>query len=156
MKIMLKVIIVISLFLNSCATSYKNVGHVIEKEELDMVKKGVTSKTEVEELLGSYSFESKIGGDFWYYVSEKMSYFAFMPPKIVERNVVGIAFNSSGVVSELQTFTIADGHNIKYSKDEIISHGTSNNLVNHFMRNLGKFNRPGAKSSPINKPKGID
>jgi outer membrane protein assembly factor BamE (lipoprotein component of BamABCDE complex) len=129
-------------------------GHIHEAEAVKAIKIGVTSKDEVQKLLGSPSSESSFGLMTWYYISGVKNVRSLLKPEITEQNVTEIAFDGSGVVSSIKEYTLADGKKIDIAKRVTATEGQQLGFFEQIMGNLGRFNKEGS-GSPRRKTPGV-
>ena len=83
-------------------------GIVVTESTLSAIRPG-TPQAQVIDALGTPSTESTLGGEAYYYVSQTTSRpVAFMPPHIVDRNVLAVYF-ANGRVSRVANYSLKDG-----------------------------------------------
>src|SRR3546814_9029860 len=80
--------------LAACTPTLTVHGQVPEPEKLQAIEPGVTSRSEVEQALGTPSTRSMFEDDVWYYMSEKTETVAFFHPELIERKIVAIQFDA--------------------------------------------------------------
>jgi outer membrane protein assembly factor BamE (lipoprotein component of BamABCDE complex) len=127
------------LVLASCVNSVHQ-GHLKEDEVLSGIKPGMTTKEQVENLLGSPSSESTFGPKTWYYVSDIRENRSILPPKVVEQHVAEIAFDANGVVTSLKQYSLADGKNVQIATNSTPTEGQKLGFFEQVLGNLGRFN----------------
>lgn len=135
-------LIIIGLFLcagSACAPIIDNRGNFPEENRLKEVIPGKTSSVEVERLLGSPSSRSLFGEETWYYVASKQQRFAFYKTKELERNVLAIVFDESGLVSSMNFYDFDDAVKVDLAKRETKTYGHSISLWEQLLGNLGRF-----------------
>ena len=94
--------------LGGCLTKTTNRGHVIPSNTLEQIQTG-SSREQVQLVLGTPSTTSTIGGEAFYYISQREEQTAFLAPDIVEQRVVAIYFDEEGRVSNLGDYGLKDG-----------------------------------------------
>ncbi len=101
----------------SACTGYDGVvthGAVIDNRKAEQVKPGMAAP-QVMQLMGTPSTTSTIGGDAWYYVSQRTERsLAFMPQKITDQRVVAIYFDKDRKVSRVADYGLEDGTPIDF------------------------------------------
>lgn len=106
----------IALTLSGCI-GYEGVinrGAVIDQRKLAGVKPGMAAP-QVMQALGTPSTTSTVGGDAWYYVSQRVERsLAFMPPQITDQHVLAIYFDKSKKVARVADYGIEDGKPIDF------------------------------------------
>ena len=90
-------------------------GYQVDEQTLNKVSVGKTSKPEALSLLGTPSTTSTIGGDAWYYVSQRTERsLAFMPQKITDQRVVAIYFDKDRKVTRVADYGLEDGKPVDF------------------------------------------
>lgn len=91
-----------------------NRGAVIDSRKLAQVKTGMLAP-QVMQALGTPSTTSTIGGDAWYYVSQRLERSAaFLSPNVVDQHVLAIYFDKSRKVTRIADYGIEDGKPIDF------------------------------------------
>ena len=129
------------LLLLACATTVPH-GHLKEDEALSSIKVGTTTQAEVTKALGSPSSQSTFGPPTWYYISSIQEQRSILPPKKLDQHVVEIAFDSSGVVTELKQYALSDSKNIEVATATTPTEGQKLGFFEQMIDNLGRFNKP--------------
>jgi outer membrane protein assembly factor BamE (lipoprotein component of BamABCDE complex) len=140
----------------ACATTV-NRGHLKEDESLTSIKTGVTTRDDVQKLLGSPSSESSFGPPTWYYVSSIHQTRSVLPVKVLDQHVVEITFDSGGVVQKMREYTLADGKEVEIASDYTATEGQKLGFFEQILANLGRFNNAsgGASNSHTHGDAGI-
>jgi outer membrane protein assembly factor BamE (lipoprotein component of BamABCDE complex) len=101
----------------SACTGYDGVinhGAVIDSRKVEQVKPGMAAP-QVMQLMGTPSTTSTIGGDAWYYVSQRTERsLAFMPQTITDQRVVAIYFDKSRKVERIADYGLEDGKPVDF------------------------------------------
>ncbi|AXS40269.1 outer membrane protein assembly factor BamE [Breoghania sp. L-A4] len=100
--------LVLGVALGGCLTKTMNRGHVIPPDTLTQIQVG-SSREQVQLVLGTPSTTSTIGGEAYYYISQREEQTAFLAPDIVEQRVVAIYFDDEGRVANLGDYGLKDG-----------------------------------------------
>jgi len=128
----------INVFLLSCSQNTQNHGHIPPSSELKMIEVGVDTKKSVEELIGRPSTTGVLQNKSWYYVGNTMQHYSWREVKEIKRVVVAIRFSQSGVVENIEKFSLTDGQDIKISS-RITGRTVKDNTF--LMQLLGSFGR---------------
>ena len=84
-------------------------GYVVDERALSQVKTG-SSAEQVLIVMGTPSTTSTVGGDAWYYISQKTEQtVAFSKPAITEQKVLAIYFNKARKVERVANYGLEDG-----------------------------------------------
>lgn len=126
------------LVLAACSATYRNHGYIPPDEELAMVQVGRTTQSELDSLIGRPSAQGVLSGSTWYYVGSRWRYFGAEQPKEIDRRVVAIDFNESGVVTNVTTFGAEQGRVVELST-RVTDSGVQNlGLIRQLMGNVGR------------------
>ncbi|ATQ67094.1 MULTISPECIES: outer membrane protein assembly factor BamE [Methylosinus] len=86
-----------------------NRGAVIEERKVAQVKVGMPAP-QVLALLGTPSTTSTVGGDAWYYVSQRLErQLAFMPQEVADQHILAVYFDKSKNVQRTADYGLQDG-----------------------------------------------
>ncbi len=106
-----------------------NRGAVYEERKVAQVKPGMAAP-QVLATLGTPSTTSTIGGEAWYYVSQRSERsLAFMPENIVDQHVLAVYFDKTKKVQRLADYGMEDGKVIDFQTRATPSAGSETNLV---------------------------
>ncbi|HTO79636.1 MAG TPA: outer membrane protein assembly factor BamE [Methylocystis sp.] len=106
-----------------------NRGAVYEARKVEQVKPGMPAQ-QVLSTLGTPSTTSTIGGEAWYYVSQRSERsLAFMPEQIVDQHVLAVYFDKAKKVQRLADYSLQDGKVIDFQTRATPSAGSETNLV---------------------------
>jgi outer membrane protein assembly factor BamE (lipoprotein component of BamABCDE complex) len=115
-------IILLSIFFvivtSSCVSRLDKHGFMFEFSDHEMLQEGVTTKERVLKMMGSPTLISDLDQDeAWIYFSEDLKGFLFFKPKIVERNILVIRFESD-TIKELKKLSLNDeAKNLQFTAD---------------------------------------
>jgi outer membrane protein assembly factor BamE (lipoprotein component of BamABCDE complex) len=91
-----------------------NRGAIVDQRKAEQVKPGMAAP-QVMQLLGTPSTTSTIGGDAWYYVSQRIERsLAFMPQNITDQRVLAVYFDKSRKVTRVADYGMEDGKPIDF------------------------------------------
>ena len=102
------------------------------------LKVGEDTKSTVLERLGSPSTVSTFDPNLWFYMSQSLSHKAFFKPKVVEREVVAVAFDEGEKVKTINTYTLADGRVIAFNGRETPTRGRELTIIEQLLGNVGR------------------
>ena len=84
-------------------------GYVLDQRALDQVKVGASAE-QVLTVLGTPSTTSTVGGDAWYYITQKTERtVVFMNPTVVDQRVVAVYFSPAKRVTRIANYGLQDG-----------------------------------------------
>lgn len=91
-----------------------NRGAIVDSRKAMQVKPGMAAP-QVMQLLGTPSTTSTIGGDAWYYVSQRLERsLAFMPQTITDQHVLAVYFDKSRKVTRIADYGMEDGKPVDF------------------------------------------
>jgi outer membrane protein assembly factor BamE (lipoprotein component of BamABCDE complex) len=93
----------------SCAPTVRVHGYVPSQAEVARIRPGVDTAATVEEVWGRPSSSGVISDSAWYYVQSTIENFTYNPPRVVDRTVLAVNFNSAGVVEDVARYGLEDG-----------------------------------------------
>lgn len=123
-------------------TDYR--GYLPRAEEIEKVQVGM-SKAEVLALLGSPSTTATIDtlGESFYYISSVVETTAFLPPEVVDREILAVRFDGEARVNGFGHYGLEDGKIINFTDRETPTRGKELNVLQQLFNNVGRFD-PGA------------
>ncbi len=128
-----------AIFLAGCYNSLQVRGNIPDEEVVSEIQPGVHGREDIVEMLGSPSTISTFQDTTWYYVGQKTEQFAFLDPEVVERTVLVISFDETGLVGETKTYTLADGREIDPVGRETPTEGRDLTILQQLFGNIGRF-----------------
>lgn len=145
---------VLLVMLCGCVATTTSRGYNSDKLQLseDAIKPGLANVNTVRNVLGSPSATSSFGDPTWYYISSKTKTVAFLKPKVVEQNVIAVAFDDKGTVKSVHKYDRDDMREFALRKDYTNTEGHDLTVLQQLLGNVGRFNpaeggMPGAPST---------
>ena len=106
-----------------------NRGAVVDQRKMAQVKPGMPAP-QVLTTLGTPSTTSTIGGDAWYYVSQRTErQLAFMNPRITDQHVLAIYFDREKKIQRIADYGLEDGKVINFQSRSTPTVGSDANFV---------------------------
>lgn len=116
-----------------------NRGAVLDARSTSQLKPGMTAQ-QVMSTLGTPSTTSTVGGDAWYYVSQRIERtFAFMPQSITEQRVYAVYFDKSKKVQRVADYGMEDGKPIDFITRTTPTAGPEYHLLQGMLSKVGSF-----------------
>jgi len=155
MKLKHYVILIAALAAASCSPRVDTRGHVGTANWKDSVRVGATTRDDILANFGSPSAQSSFGEETWYYISARKETTAFFAPETVDQQVVRIAFDASGTVSQLEVFDQSASQEFDLATRVTPTEGHTMNALEQMLGNIGRFNRGGdSGAAPGRRPGG--
>jgi len=130
-----------ALMLSACTSQYATRGNLPSEDRLAEVVPGEVHARDVAEILGTPSTFSTFGGESWYYISERVEYYAFLEPKILDRTVIQVQFSKNGMVEKVRERDNAKIRNMKFVERTTPTAGNEITFFEQIFGNLGQFNK---------------
>lgn len=129
--------------LTACSPQYMNHGYIPPTEDLDQIVVGVDTRASVEETIGTPSTAGVVNDSGFYYVRSRQRTIGALAPKVVERQVLAISFDSAGVVSNVERFGLERGQVVPLARRVTTSGVGNTGFLRQLLGNLGRFNPAG-------------
>ena len=123
----------------ACGSRIDTRGNLPDPERLVEVVPGEISRDEVFEILGSPTNITTFGNETWYYISERTETIAFLAPEVVERQVVILRFDKTGILSEIDTMGVEAGREVKHVERTTPTHGNKLTVLEQIVGNFQRF-----------------
>lgn len=131
---------VAAIALSACAAEVRNRGNLVEDRRLEQIQVGTSTAGDVIRAFGSPTSVATFDDGIWYYIGQRVEYFSFFEPDILERRVVRIQFDTtSGVVTDLQVRTLEDGVEFAFEESETPTLGRQMGVLEQLFGNFGQF-----------------
>jgi outer membrane protein assembly factor BamE (lipoprotein component of BamABCDE complex) len=116
-----------------------NRGYLIDSASLEQIRAGASAE-QVLVVLGTPSTTSTVGGDAWYYISQKTSKtFAFQDPTVVEQRILAVYFDNRKKVTRIANYGLEDGKVIDFISRTTPTGGNEQSFLTNAFKNLLRF-----------------
>lgn len=132
-------VLLLSFAVSACSATYRNYGYVPPQEDLDQIAVGIDTRASVEETLGSGGASSVLEDNALYFVRSRVRSFAMFEPEVIERDVVAVSFDQSGVVENVETFGLERGQVVQFSRRVTDSSVAGKSFFQQLFGNIGGF-----------------
>ncbi|UPY37938.1 outer membrane protein assembly factor BamE [Sediminicoccus sp. KRV36] len=134
-------------------TPIVNRGHAVSDEQIAQLTPGVTSRADVQALLGSPSHAGTFSDENWYYISGVTQQRPARTMALRSQRVVVVAFNPAGTVAEVRQLNQDDMPRVNFVSRETPSPGTERSLLQALFGNVGRVGpAPGGSTLPSGGP----
>lgn len=114
-------------------------GYVIDPKAQEQVRIGASAE-QVLVVMGTPSTTSTVGGDAWYYISQKTERSAaFMQPKVTDQRVFAVYFDRGKRVQRIANYGIEDGRLIDFVTRTTPTAGPESSFLRHMFTGLLRF-----------------
>ena len=128
--------------LAACGNTVQVRGNTPDPEDVAGIQPGVHSRQDIVDLLGSPSTVSTFEDRKWYYIGQKTQVVAFMKPEVLDRNVLVVTFDDTGVVEGTQHYDMADAQQVEPVERETPTEGRDLTFLQQLFGNIGRFSSP--------------
>lgn len=115
-----------------------NRGHAVTEEQFQQINAGVSTRADVQALLGSPSHSGTFTDDNWYYISSVTRIRPGQSLSVRDRRVVVVNFDGGGTVREVRQLGEADMRNVAFVSRETPTPGTEQTLLQALFGNVGR------------------
>ena len=129
----------VTVSLTACAATFTNHGYIPPQEDLDLLVVGVDTKSSVEDSVGSPSSGGVLNDGGYYYVRSRIRSFGPTAPKVVERQVLAISFDTAGVVTNIERFGLEDGNVVPIARRVTESAVSNKTFLRQLLGNIGRI-----------------
>lgn len=113
-----------------------NRGAIIEERKVAQVKVGMPAP-QVLALLGTPSTTSTIGGDAWYYFSQRIERrLAFMQPEVADQHILAVYFDKAKRVQRIADYGLQDGKVVDFLTRTTPTAGAEFNFIRNMLAKL--------------------
>jgi outer membrane protein assembly factor BamE (lipoprotein component of BamABCDE complex) len=120
-------------------------GHAVSEEQIGQLTPGVSSRTDVEALLGSPSASGTFDSSEWYYISAITRQRPGRNLGVADQSVVVVRFDAGGTVREIRRLGPEDGRDIQMVSRVTPSPGTERSVLQQLFGNIGRVGVPGTQ-----------
>jgi outer membrane protein assembly factor BamE (lipoprotein component of BamABCDE complex) len=114
-------------------------GYVVDAYTLGQLKPGTPAQTVLSEL-GTPSTTSTVGGDAWYYISQKVTRtMAFSAPEVTDQHIVAVYFDKDKKVQRVANYGLEDGRVIDMVTRTTPTGGAEQGFLKNLFRSLFRF-----------------
>lgn len=125
--------------LAACSPQLTTHGNMVDPDTLAKVEPGRTDQATVLSLMGSPSARGSFGEPTWYYIGQITERQAFYRPETINRKVVYIDFDDTGLVKTIGSLNLEDGKKIAFVSRETPTAGQRVTLIKQLIGNIGRF-----------------
>ena len=122
-----------------CSPSIETRGFNAENVQVNQIKPGIQSKSQVQAILGSPSTIPSFDQNTWYYVSKKTSTTSFFTPEVLDQQVTVINFDKAGIVSNIKTYKGEEAKHIKPVERKTETAGYETGVFREVFSNFGRM-----------------
>lgn len=123
----------------ACTPLIKNHGYIPEEEDLARIVVGQDTRESVTSIVGPPTSGGVLNGSGFYYVQSKFRTLGAFAPQEIEREVVAISFNDTGVVTNIERFGLENGQVVALSRRVTDTGVQDSTFIRQLLSSLGQF-----------------
>jgi outer membrane protein assembly factor BamE (lipoprotein component of BamABCDE complex) len=120
----------------ACAPTVQVHGYVPTQADIARIRPGVDDSATVEQVLGRPSSNGILRDSAWYYVQSTFESFTYNPPRVVDRTVLAVNFDQSGIVRSIERYGLEDGRIVNLTTRTTGTGGRQMGVVEQLFGNL--------------------
>jgi outer membrane protein assembly factor BamE (lipoprotein component of BamABCDE complex) len=132
--------------LAACSEEVDVRGNLPDAKTIASIKPGQSTRAQVESTLGTPSSVATFDKETWYYIGGRVKTVSFFKPELLERRVIAVRFDKSGVVHDIHQLDAADGKSVALVERETPTKGKELTVLQQLIGNIGRFG--GQTSNP--------
>lgn len=122
---------------SACTPIVRRHGYVPEETPLSAIEPNTDTKSSVLSRYGNPSTSGVFDAETWYYVTNVREQLGYLRPESSARSIVAVRFNGAGVVSEVNTYTLADGRSVRMNGSKTPTRGRELTILEQLLGNVG-------------------
>lgn len=123
----------------ACSPIVRNHGYIPSEEDLTLLTPGVDTRETVAASVGAPSAGGVVSDGDYYYVRSRWETRGPFAPKEVDRQVLAISFDDSGVLENIERFTLEDGRVIALSRRVTDTTIRNVSFLRQLLGNIGRI-----------------
>ncbi len=128
------------LLITACTPKKQTHGYMPTPSQVSLLKPGVSTKSEVVQMIGTPAFINDFSDNRWNYVAFRTEQIGFEKPDIVEYDVLQLVFAEDQTLQSLSQGDRNTLVELHYDEEATPASGREMGLFEQFLGNLGKFN----------------
>lgn len=124
----------------ACTPIIRNHGYMPPEEDLALVVVGVDTRDSVTLSIGPPTSGGVLNESGFYYVASKFRHFGAFAPEEIQREVLAISFDQTGIVSNIERFGLQDGNVIVLSRRVTDDQARDSTFVRQLLNSIGRVN----------------
>ena len=125
--------------ITACEDQISIRGNIPHEADVAKIRKGFHKKSDIENILGTPSAVATFEKETWYYIGGRVKTLSFFRPEVLERKIVIVKFNGSGVVETVQERDAPTDDDIKIVDRETPTKGKDLTVFQQLIGNVGRF-----------------
>lgn len=124
----------------ACTPIMRNHGYMPPEDDLALITVGLDTRETVTLSVGPPTSGGVLDASGFYYVQSKFRHFGAFAPEEIEREVLAISFDATGVVSNVERFGLQDGNVIVLSRRVTDNQARDSTFIRQLLGSIGRVN----------------
>lgn len=140
----------ITLSLVGCAQKISSKGIYQKPEDLAKIRLNISTKSDVQNILGTPIVTSYFTDNDFFYIGETISMPIFTSNKVLKSTVIKISFNQKGVVSKMDSYNLNEMKKVDLTSGKrTVIEGSEISAINQILGNIGRFDSAASKNRAV-------
>lgn len=123
----------------ACSPIVRKHGYVPVEEDLALVQVGVDTRETVVDVIGAPVATGLLEAGDYYYVASHFRHYGPLKPQEIQRDIVVVVFDASGVVANVERYGLEDGNVVTLSRRVTTSATADKTFLRQLLGNLGNI-----------------
>ena len=145
-------LIAFSLTAAACTPTVSVRGNLVDDYKLSKVQKGVDTRTDVLQKLGSPTTVAPFDDSVWYYLGQTTEKRGIFDDEVKDERIIVVMFTPDGVVDQVNDVK-GKRQSVPYVDRETPTSGNETTVMQQMLGNLGKFNKNEAPTGGVGAPR---
>ncbi len=133
----------LAMAVTACAPIRATRGNIVEDEKVAELQVGASTVNDVLDVLGTPTTVGTFNERVWYYIGQRTERMSFFEPDIIERRVLMVAFDETGVLQQMEERGLDDAQDVELVERETPTLGRRITFFEQMFGNLGRFSPTG-------------
>jgi len=116
-------------------------GQFVSDSAIKQINSKKPNQEQLIDMIGTPTYVPDYSENTWYYIQRSLSRKAWFDPKVVQQRIVKISFAKNKNVSEAILVENSQNEAIAANSSSTETHGTEQNGIQKFVKNIGRFNQ---------------
>ena len=144
-------LIAFSLTAAACTPTVNMRGNLVDNYKLAKIQKGVDTRTDVLQKIGSPTTVAPFDDSVWYYLGQTTEKRGIFDDQVISERTLVVTFTPDGIVQDIKDVK-GKRQDIPYVDRATPTSGNETTVMQQMLGNLGKFNKEGGPTGGVGAP----
>lgn len=131
-----------------CSDELRRHGYAPSAEQLAEITVGVDTRETVADTIGTPGASGVLDETGYYYVAQAVTQYGIGEPEVVDREVVAISFDETGVVRNIERFGLEEGNVVALARRTTEDNTRGVGFLRQLLGNIGRVNTDAIGTQP--------